>query len=66
MSRLSKIEAIPAGSWTKWAVVGFWVVVLVVVYPPSAKLMGALARKPDPAPAELSQERTTAAAGAMA
>ena len=28
MSRLRTIAAIPAGSWTKWVVVGFWVVVL--------------------------------------
>ncbi len=26
MSRLRTIAAIPAGSWTKWVVVGFWVV----------------------------------------
>ena len=25
MSRLRTIAAIPAGSWTKWVVVGFWV-----------------------------------------
>jgi putative drug exporter of the RND superfamily len=41
MSRLRTIAAIPAGSWTKWVVVGFWVVVLVVTLPLSAKLMGA-------------------------
>jgi putative drug exporter of the RND superfamily len=34
-------SAIPAGSWTKWVVVGFWVVVLVVMYPLSTRLMGA-------------------------
>src|SRR6266568_377903 len=41
MSRLRRIAEIPAGSWTKWVVVGFWVVVLVVAFPLSAKLMGA-------------------------
>jgi putative drug exporter of the RND superfamily len=41
MSRLSKIAEIPAGSWTKWVVVGFWVVVLVVALPLSSKLTGA-------------------------
>ena len=33
MSRLRKIAEIPAGSWTKWVVVGFWVVVLVLAFP---------------------------------
>ena len=41
MSRLRKIAEIPAGSWTKWVVVGFWVAVLVVMFPLSTKLMGA-------------------------
>ena len=41
MSRLGKIAEIPAGSWTKWVVVGFWVVVLVVLFPLSKKLTGA-------------------------
>ena len=41
MSRLRTIAAIPAGSWTKWAVVGFWLVVLVVAYPLQSKLTGA-------------------------
>jgi putative drug exporter of the RND superfamily len=41
MSKLGKIAEIPAGSWTKWLVVGFWVVVVVVLYPLSAKLTGA-------------------------
>jgi putative drug exporter of the RND superfamily len=41
MSRLSRIAAIPAGSWTKWVVMGFWLVVLVVAYPLSSKLTGA-------------------------
>ena len=40
MSRLRKIAEIPAGSWTKWVVVGFWVAVLVVMFPLSTKLMG--------------------------
>jgi RND superfamily putative drug exporter len=41
MSRLGKVAEIPAGSWTKWVVVGFWVVVLVITFPLSSKLMGA-------------------------
>jgi RND superfamily putative drug exporter len=41
MSRARRIAEIPAGSWTKWLVVGFWVVVLVVALPLSSKLMGA-------------------------
>src|SRR5215469_7182444 len=41
MSKLSKIAEIPAGSWTKWLVVGFWVVVVAVLYPLSTKLMAA-------------------------
>jgi putative drug exporter of the RND superfamily len=41
MSRARKIAEIPAGSWTKWVVVGFWVVVLVITFPLSTKLMGA-------------------------
>jgi RND superfamily putative drug exporter len=41
MSRLRKIAEIPAGSWTKWVVVGFWVVVLVITFPLAGKLMGA-------------------------
>jgi putative drug exporter of the RND superfamily len=41
MSRARKIAEIPAGSWTKWVVVGFWVVVLVVAFPLSSKLTNA-------------------------
>jgi putative drug exporter of the RND superfamily len=41
MSRVSRIAEIPAGSWTKWLVVGFWLVVVVVAFPLSNKLMGA-------------------------
>ena len=41
MSGLRKIAEFPAGSWTKWIVVGFWVVVLVITLPLSSKLMGA-------------------------
>ena len=41
MSRLAKIAEIPAGSWTKWLVVGFWVVVFVIALPLSSKLTGA-------------------------
>src|SRR5215469_1743864 len=33
-----RLAKIPAGSWTKWLVMGFWVVVLVVALPLSAKL----------------------------
>jgi putative drug exporter of the RND superfamily len=41
MSRLRRIAEIPAGSWTKWLVVGVWLVVVVVAFPLSGKLMGA-------------------------
>ena len=41
MSRLRRIAEIPAGSWTKWLVVGLWLVVVVVAFPLSNKLMGA-------------------------
>ncbi len=41
MSRARRIAEIPAGSWTKWVVVGFWVAVLVITFPLSTKLMGA-------------------------
>ena len=41
MNRLRKIAEIPAGSWTKWVVVGVWVVVLVIALPLSSKLTGA-------------------------
>ena len=41
MNRIGRLAEIPAGSWTKWVVVGFWVVVLVIMAPLSAKLMGA-------------------------
>ena len=40
MNRLRKIAEIPAGSWTKWIVVGFWVVVLVLAFPLTKKLNG--------------------------
>src|SRR5215469_18860815 len=36
-----RLAEFPAGSWTKWVVVGFWVVVLVVAFPLSKKLTGA-------------------------
>jgi putative drug exporter of the RND superfamily len=36
-----RLTEIPAGSWTKWLVVGFWVVVLAVAFPLSRKLNGA-------------------------
>ena len=41
MSKARRIAEIPAGSWTKWLVVGFWVVVLVMAFPLSSKLTGA-------------------------
>ena len=41
MSRLRKIAEFRPGRWTKWMVVGFWVVVLVIALPLSQKLMGA-------------------------
>ena len=41
MNGLKKIAEIPAGSWTKWLVVGCWLVVVVVAYPLQSKLMGA-------------------------
>src|SRR5215475_8293926 len=36
-----RLTEIPAGSWTKWVVVGFWLVVLVIAAPLSSKLSGA-------------------------
>src|SRR5215470_1514726 len=36
-----RLTEIPAGSWTKWVVVGFWLVVLVIAAPLSSKLTGA-------------------------
>jgi putative drug exporter of the RND superfamily len=41
MSSLRRIAEIPAGSWTKWVVVGFWLVMLILAFPLSTKLMGA-------------------------
>ena len=41
MNGVKKLAEIPAGSWTKWVVMGFWVVVLVITLPLSSKLMGA-------------------------
>ena len=41
MSRLRKAAEIPAGSWTKWIVVGFWLAVLVITFPLAGKLTGA-------------------------
>jgi len=41
MSTLKKMAEIPSGSWTKWIVVGFWIVVLVLAFPLSKKLQGA-------------------------
>jgi RND superfamily putative drug exporter len=36
-----RFAEIPARSWTKWVVVGFWVVAVAVAYPLSGKLTGA-------------------------
>ena len=41
MSTLRKIAEIPAGRWTKWLVVGIWLVVMVLAFPLSSKLTGA-------------------------
>ena len=41
MSRLRKIAEIPAGSWTKWVVVGVWAAALIILFPLQAKLGGA-------------------------
>ena len=41
MNGIRKLAEIPAGSWTKWVVVGFWVIVLVIMLPLSTKLTGA-------------------------
>jgi putative drug exporter of the RND superfamily len=41
MRRPTRIAEIPAGRWTKWVVVTFWLVVLVVAFPLSGKLTGA-------------------------
>src|SRR5215468_2225781 len=41
MSRAGRLAEVPAGGWTKWLVVGFWVAVLVITFPLSAKLTGA-------------------------
>jgi len=41
MNSVKKLAEIPSGSWTKWIVVGFWLVVLVITLPLSSKLTGA-------------------------
>jgi uncharacterized membrane protein YdfJ with MMPL/SSD domain len=41
MGRLRRIAEIPAGSWTKWVVVAFWLVVLILAFPLSSRLTGA-------------------------
>ncbi len=41
MSKARRIAEIPAGSWTKWLVVGFWAVVLIISFPLAGKLTGA-------------------------
>ena len=41
MSRARRIAEIPAGSWTKWLVVGLWVVVVAFAFPLAGKLTDA-------------------------
>jgi len=41
MSSLRKLAEIPSGSWTKWIVVGLWVVIFALAYPLSSKLNSA-------------------------
>ena len=42
MNKIVKgIAGFPGGSWTKWIMVGFWVVVLVIAYPLAGKVSGA-------------------------
>jgi hypothetical protein len=65
MSRARRIAEFPAGSWPKWVVVGFWVVVRSVLVAALDQDLGRwmwwpskLARKPDPAQAGLSRRRS--------
>jgi len=39
--RPGRVAGFPAGRWTKWIVVGFWVAVLAVTFPLAGKLSGA-------------------------
>jgi RND superfamily putative drug exporter len=41
MDRVRRIASIPAGRWTKWVVLGFWVVVFAVAGPLAGKLNSA-------------------------
>jgi RND superfamily putative drug exporter len=41
MTKVRRIAEIPAGSWTKWLVVAFWVVVLILSFPLAGKLTDA-------------------------
>ena len=41
MGAARKIAEIPAGSWTKWLVVAFWAIVVVIAFPLAGKLSGA-------------------------
>jgi putative drug exporter of the RND superfamily len=41
MSKVARrLAEVPAGSWTKWIVVGLWLVVVVLAYPLQSKLNG--------------------------
>src|SRR5215470_5287066 len=42
-----RLAGIPAGSWTKWVVMGFWLVVVVVAFPLAGKLMHAYKNNAD-------------------
>ena len=41
MNKARRIAEIPAGSWTKWLVVGLWAVVLIISFPLAGKLTDA-------------------------
>jgi putative drug exporter of the RND superfamily len=41
MSTVRRIAEIPAGRWSKWLVIGFWVVIVVLAGPLAGKLTGA-------------------------
>ncbi len=39
--RGARVAGIPGGRWTKWAVLAFWLIVVVVAFPLASKLTGA-------------------------